>query len=594
MTSPAPDPGPWSAWWRLAKRRLRRFTLREDLAGGWFMLALAAVIGTASGVGVVVFYGTVDLVRSLAQGAAGWFGTEGAIRWSPLLVVPVGLIVARLVRSPQDRDGGGTMIPQLILSATGRGGDLTARRMGRGLLSAAVTLGTGGSLGSEGPVALGGGTIGSLVGRVFGFRPRRVKVLLASGAAAGISAAFHAPIAGVMFALEVVLGSFAVGALTPVIVASVLGAVVSEVYLGALPAFEVPTEFALASVPQLLFYVLLALSTGLLAVLFIRGFYRIQDLLARLPQRAVLAPIAAGVLVAGGGLLYPELAGSGREGIQLMLFGQLAGASALLLGFLKIVAAGLTMGGGGAGGVFTPSLFVGAAFGSFFGLTLQQLLPGLGVSAGAFALVGMAGLLAGTTAAPLTAILIVFEMTGDYGLILPLMLVCVLSYLTADRLAGESLYSVALDRRGEKIRHGVDLSVLESVRVAECYDRDPVTLHEETPFREILDALRKSGQLDFPVVSDGERLVGVISYQQLARVLNEEEFVDVLVAADLMLDDPEQVTPEASLLEAMDRMSARDLDFIPVVEEGSDGRLVGLLRRADIMETYRAHLMLPG
>lgn len=594
MTPGTPARSRWSSWWRLARRRLRRFTVGEDLAGGWPMLALAAAIGAASGLAIVAFYGAVDLVGTAVRSLGARVAPADALRWSPLVVLPLGLLAARYLRKPEEREYGGAMIPQLILAAAGRRGELSAPGVARGLLSSAVTLGTGGSLGSEGPVALAGGAVGSAAGRLLGFRPGRVKVLLACGAAAGISAAFHAPIAGVMFALEIVLGSFAVGALTPVIVASVLGAVVSRVYLGTAAAFQVPTEFALASAPQLLFYALLALATGLLSVVFIRGFYRVQDLMARLPARGVTAPLAGGLLVAAGGLLYPELLGPGREGVQLVLFGRLAGAAALALGLLKMVTAALTMGGGGAGGVFTPSLFVGAAFGSFFGLTLDQLLPGLGVSPGAFALVGMAGLLAGSTAAPLTAILVVFEMTGDYGLILPLMLVCVLSYLTADRVAGESLYSISLERQGEKIRHGVDLSVLQSVRVAECYDRDPVALREDTPFREILEALRESGQLDFPVVSEGGRLSGVISYQQLARALAERELADLLVAADLMTDDPEKVAPDDSLLVAMRRMSARDLDFIPVVEEGTDGRLVGLLRRADIMETYQAHLMLPG
>ena len=594
MTSGGSSRTRWTSWWRLARRRLRRFTVGDDLAGGWLMLALAAGIGAASGLAIVAFYGAVDLVGSAVGAASGRLAPADALRWSPLVVLPLGLLAARYLRKPEEREHGGAMIPQLILSAAGRRGELSAPGVGRGLLSAVVTLGTGGSLGSEGPVALAGGAVGSLTGRLFGFRPGRVKVLLACGAAAGISAAFHAPIAGVMFALEIVLGSFAMGALTPVIVASVLGAVVSRVYLGTTAAFQVPTEFALASAPQLVFYALMALATGLLSVVFVRGFYRVQDLMARLPARSLAAPLLGGALVAAGGLLYPELLGPGREGVQLVLFGQLAGATALALGLLKMVTAALTMGGGGAGGVFTPSLFVGAAFGSFFGLTLDQALPGLGVSPGAFALVGMAGLLAGSTAAPLTAILVVFEMTGDYGLILPLMLVCVLSYLTADRMAGESLYSISLERQGEKIRHGVDLSVLQSVRVAECYDRDPVALREETSFREILEALRESGQLDFPVVSEGERLTGVISYQQLARALAERELADLLVAADLMMDDPEKVVPDDSLLVAMRRMSARDLDFIPVVEERTDGRLVGLLRRADIMETYQAHLMLPG
>lgn len=297
------------------------------------------------------------------------------------------------------------MIPQLILAAADRGGDLPFANAGRSLLSAAVTLGAGGSLGSEGPVALAGGAVGSGIGRLFRFRPGRVKVFLACGAAAGISAAFHAPIAGVMFALEVILGSFTMVAMTPVIVASVMGAVVSRIYLGSTPAFPVPTEFVLASAPQLAFYGLLAVGTGLIAVLFTRGFYWSQDLFVRLPGRAVTAPLLGGLLVAAAGMLRPELLGPGREEIQLVLFGHLTGASALALGLMKIAAAGFTMGGGGAGPVFTPSLFVGAFFGSFFGLTLASLLPGLGVNPQAFALVGMGGLLSGATFAPLTAII---------------------------------------------------------------------------------------------------------------------------------------------------------------------------------------------
>jgi len=554
------------------------------------VLALAVLIGGAAGLAIVAFYGAVDLlergIRYVVSSAGSGLG------WSSLLVLPAGLVLARWMRSGEDRDRGGTMIPELILASAGRGGELPLKNVVRGLLSAVLTLGTGGSLGSEGPVALAGGTVGSSVGKLLGFRPGRVKVLLACGAAAGISAAFHAPIAGVMFALEIVLGSFTVVALTPVIVSSVLGAVASRVNLGTTGAFQVPSQFELASAPQLIFYALLGVGTGLLAVIFIRVFFGTRDLFERLPVRGVLAPVLAGTLVAVGGLLRPELLGPGREQVQMVLFGQLAGGVALSLGLLKIVASGLTMAGGGAGGVFTPSLLVGASFGSFFGLSLQELLPGLSVDPRAFALVGMAGLLAGSTAAPLTAILIVFEMTGDYGLILPLMLVCVVSYLVADRVAGESLYSETLARRGERIRHGVDLSVLESVRVEECYDREPVTVRPGTPFAKLLERLRESGQLDFPVVSDDELLVGVLSYQEIARALAERELAEVLVAADLMREDAESVTPGDTLLTAMQRMSARDLDFIPVVAGQDSDRLLGLLRRADIMETYQAHLML--
>ena len=579
---------------RVRARRAWRAATHQILARGisseWIIVSLAALIGAGAGFVVVGFYGLVDIMRQVL----GWTSeSAGSVaELSAFVVLPVALALAYLLRTKARQEPGGEMVPVLIRRYAKKGGELPLNEMAYKLLSSLVTLGGGGSLGAEGPVAVAGASVGSGLGKLFRYSPTRVRVLLASGTAAGISAAYNAPIAGVLFALEVVAGTFAVSALSPVVVASVMGAVVSRAFLGAQPAFSVPTEFLFVSAAELPFYLLLGLTGGALAALFVKVFYGTQDVLARLFGTGMLSALAAGILLAGLGLISPELLGDGRHGISLILSSQIAGGFALTLGLLKILASGLTMGGGGSGGVFTPSLFVGAAYGSFFGLTAQALFPGMNIAPEAYALVGMAALVAGGTFAPLTAIIIIFEMTDDYGLILPLMLVCVVSYLVSRRLGRESLYSEALARLGEQISHGADRSILEGVSVAEAYDRDPLVILEDAPLRQVLGQLKGSRQTQFPVVTRELELEGMLSYQQISRALDDGALLDLLIVADLAEPILEVVSPDDSLLDAMNRMGLRDIDSVPVVERREPRHLLGLLSRSDVMEAYRTNLLL--
>lgn len=582
----------WRAFGRPWWNTVTRFVIAHDVDEGWLIIAFAAVIGAGAGYAIGAFYLLMDLVREGGDSLGTLLGFGTGSRWLPFLLVPLGLLAARWVRRSLAPGSSGTMVPYLIHSVVRRGGAIPVRQAVGRLLGSVLTIGSGGSLGTEGPVALAGGGLGSGLAHMFTFRPNRVKVLLGCGAAAGISAAFNAPIAGVMFALEIVLGTFTAAAMGPVVVASVVGAVVSRSMLGDFPAFDVPTEFILVSSRELGFYAVLGLSCGLLAVGFTRAFFLVQDGLARLPGGGWVASVAAGLLLAAASLIHPELLGAGREGITLVLFGELAGVAALSLGLLKILTSGLTAGGGGAGGVFTPSLFVGASFGSFFGLTIQRLFPSVPIAPEAYALVGMAAVVAGATFAPLTAIIMIFEITDDYGLILPLMLVCVLSYLVARQLYGESLYSATLLRKGERIRHGVDRSALERLRVAECYNRSPDVVLEGAPLRSVLHKLRGSRQTDFPVVNRDLELCGMLSYHEIAEAMSEEGVWEILVAADLAIEEVETVTPSDTLLEAMQKMGVRDLDSIPVVDSPDSRRLLGLVGRADMMEAYQTYLML--
>lgn len=578
-------------WWRYAHRRMSRVlrvaAMKYDLDEGLVIL-LAALIGALAGLAVLAFYGLIDWVRAFAGWARETSGSTGTA-WFALALVPAGLwLASRLLRSEPT---GGEMVPTLIRSNVRQGGRLPVMGVLKKILGAALTIGSGGSLGAEGPVAVAGAGVGSGLSQVLRFGQRRTRVLLACGTAGGIAAAFNAPIAGVLFALEVVLGTFAVGALSPVVIASVMGAVVSRSFLGASPAFDIPTEYHMGSATELPLYLLLGLLTGVLAWGFVRLFYRTQDVLAATVPRPGMRPIVAGLMVGGLGLLHPELLGDGRHGIELVLASELTGMAALGLGFTKIFSSGLTAAGGGAGGVFTPSLLVGAAFGSFFGLTAQSLFPALDITPEAYALVGMAALVAGATFAPLTAIIMVFELTDDYGLILPLMLVCVISYLVARRLGTESIYSEALARTGDRIVHGVDRSALEHVRVLDCYDRDPDVIQEAAPVRQILGKIRNSPQSGFPVVTPELEVTGMLGYQQVARAL-EEGLIDVVIAADLQVPVEESAAPDESLLVAMRKMNLRDVDLLPVVERAGSRRLIGLLSRADIMEAYQTRLLL--
>lgn len=576
----------WRFMLRKASRTLRAVSDRFEFGEG-LVVVLAAVIGIIAGLTVVGFYGLLDWIRSIAGWARETSGGAGVL-WLAMAIVPAGFwLTTRLVADVRDRE----LVPTLIRASVRHGGRLPIAASLRKLAGAAVTIGAGGSLGAEGPVAVAGAVVASSLSQTLRFGQRRARVLLACGTAAGISAAFNAPIAGMLFALEVVLGTFAVGALSPVVVASVMGAVVSRRFLGASPAFEIPSEFMFVSAAEFPVYLVFAVACGVLAWTFVRVFYGMHDLLEALLPNISARAIVAGLLVAGLGMFHPELLGDGRHGIELVLSARLVGFAALGLGLAKMLSSGLTAGGGGVGGVFTPSLLVGASFGAFFGLTAQQWFPGLDITPEAYALVGMAAVVSGATFAPLTAIILIFEMTDDYGLILPLMLVCVVSFLVARRLGSESIYSEALARTGDRIVHGADRSVLENLRVVDCYDRDPHVILEDAPVRQILDQIRGSRQTSFPVVSRELELSGMMGYHDVARAL-EEGLLDVVIAADLQVPELETVEPEDSLLTAMRKMNHRGVDFLPVIRGGDSRRLMGLLSRADIMESYQTLLLL--
>lgn len=574
------------AWLRI----LARFAERP-LSENTVLLAFAVAIGLAGALGVAFFYGLIDLAYLLL------FDTFGAqvpasFEWVRRpLVTGAGMAAAWWVMRRFAPGQDGLNVPDVQVAAARRGGRIPARPVLVRTAAAALTVGGGASAGSEGPVAVLGATVGSVLGRLFRVEPGRVRILVAAGAAAGISAAFSAPLAGAFFALEQILGSLAVSAFPPVVVASVVAAVATEGIFGANPAFPVVVEHAPPLAREvLLLYPLLGVLAGVLGALFIRAYYGVGDLGRRIRGPAALRPWFGGALVgllvaATGGLLV----GAGHLAIPRVLFGEATWWLLLGLALGKIAVTALTFGLGGSGGVFTPALYVGAAAGGAFGVAAQSLFPTVVAHPQAYALVGMGALVVATLEAPLTGILLVFEITGDYAIVLPLMLTAGVAHVVSRRLQRDSLYAVWLRRRGEDLSGGRDATVLASMRVSDAYDPDPQVIGEAATVAQLLEHLKPGAHTHFPVVDRDLHLVGMVGVSELGRLARDEaHLAPILLAADVA-DPVDPVHTDDTLLDALRRMGARGVSALPVTDRDT-GRLAGVLDRGHLLAAYERAL----
>jgi CIC family chloride channel protein len=553
------------------------------------LLVLAVLIGAAAGVAVMAFYKTIDFIQRLVL--------VGALRapLPPALLVPcfvaAGLTACRALVRWGARDSPGENIPDVMYRVTVKGGVIAAVPVLVKTLAAAVVIGTGGSVGAEGPVVVLGAAAASRIGRWLRASPNRLRTLVGCGAAAGISAAFNAPIAGVVFGIEKILGAAGGMALGPFVVASILAATVGRAVFGNRPVLALPIEFGVRSAWELLLYVGLGGVTGLVSVLYSRGVWKTQDLFTRL-RWPWLQVLVGALLVGVLDLLFrADLWGHGHESLNLGIIAARSAPFLLALALAKLLATAVTFGAGGTGGVFTPALFIGATLGGAYGVALDRALPGAHIDPGALGLVGMAGLVSGATHAPLTAIMMVFEMTGDYGLILPLMLTSVLAYLIARRAYPESIYTEWLVRRGVVLTHGADAAILARVTVGECVNRSPVVIPQDAGLPSMLERVRSSRQTDFPVVDDAGRVVGMITQAELREAMENgagTALPGLIVAADVAAPRFDRVAAEDSLLTALRRLGTRDVNALPVV--GADDRLEGIVSRQDLLAAYERQL----
>ncbi len=547
-----------------------------------FTLGLqAVVVGIGTGLVAVFFILGLKQVSAYTQQVVAQWGYAGLF----VALVLGGLVTAVIVvyLAPEAKGHG---VPEVMLALATRGGRISPRLVVLKVVASMITIGVGGSAGREGPIVQSGAALGSTVGQWFRLNEERIKVLVAAGAAGGIAAAFNAPIAGSIFALEVILGELGAAYFGMVVLAAVAASVVSQAYLGLQPAFHVPA-YGLNSAWELLLYVALALFCALLAVLFIRMLYFLEDVFERWKAPEMLKPVIGMVLTGVVALAFPQVLGPGLEFIGETIAENMDEPALwlLALALAKLVATSFTLGAGNSGGVFAPSLFAGAALGGAFGVVMQRVFPGLPINPGAYALVGMSATFSAAARAPITAVLIVFEMSRDYRLILPLLFATVLSTLVAHYLHPESIYTLKLVRRGITWRFGRDLDLMERITVAEAMDPNPSTVPEWMPVSMLLQVFTEAHSHGLPVLNGRGELVGVVTLTDYQRAVEREDFSRLKVA-DIMSRDLKVAYPDENLWQVLRRMNLHNIGRLPVVSRQNPKQLVGWIQTRDIVRAY--------
>lgn len=511
-----------------------------------------------------------------------------ALPWAHKLLAPAlgGLIIGPIIYFFA-REAKGHGVPEVMEAVALEEGKIRPRVVAVKSIASSICIGSGGSVGREGPIVQIGSAIGSVVGQVLRLSGERVKILVGCGAAAGIAATFNAPLAGAMFSSELILKNFQIRTFSPIILSSILATVISRIFFGSQPVFAIPIpEYSLVSLWEILPYAVLGCLAALVSLAFIFILYESEDAFDKIRIPGYLKASIGGLIIGLIGIYYPHIFGVGYGSIELALEEGIVWHLLLLLVVLKLFAVSITIGSGGSGGIFAPSLFLGSMLGGLFGLVIHSLYPDVTASSGSYALVGMAALVAGTTHAPITAILIIFEMTNDYNIFLPLIVASVSSALLATRLKRESIYTMKLFRRGIDLQMGTEVSIMRSLRVKDVMKVDVDTIYRDMPLGEIRKLLLRSRSTFFPVIDRQGRLTGVIAFENLRSALFEEELEKVIIAEDLAISHPVTVFPSDNLYDALHKMNLHDIARLPVVSKFEPDKLIGVLSRSDVLAAY--------
>ncbi|MFN2475795.1 MAG: ClcB-like voltage-gated chloride channel protein [Chthoniobacterales bacterium] len=443
--------------------------------------------------------------------------------------------------------------------------------------SALFTIASGGSIGREGPLVQLSSVLASIAGRLQHWSAPRLRLLVGCGAAAGIASAYNAPIAGALFVAEIVLGSVAMEIFGPLVFSSVVATLTVRGFIGADPLYEIP-RFRLNSNWEIGPYLLLGLFAGLMAPWFIRLLRASEREIARVAAPIYVKMCIGGLVVGALAVFHPEVCGNGYSAVSAILKGQWVWQTLLAILVFKVIATTATFGSGAVGGVFTPTLFVGASLGFLFGNAAEHLPGHLVLNPSAFALVGMGAFLAAATHAPIMAIIMIFELTLDYEIILPLMLACVVAYYSSVSIEKRSIYAEALKRKGAgDYRHQ-----LAELHVRDLMKTDPLTVSPNARFAEIGRQFIAT-RFNYLYVTEGHRFIGAVSLHDIKSYLNAPELAELVIAGDILQHPFPFVRPEASLGEALEGFAGHDGERLPVVSNSSEDRLVGSISKTDVI-----------
>ena len=577
--------------WKKLSTRAIRILLQTRLNETQINLLLSLLIGLSAGFAAVGF----QYLMRFSQILFNDYASRGLRYFSQYLIffLPcLGGLWAGIVIYYGAKDAQGHGVSEVMAAVAIQGGRIPLRVGIVKALASALTIGSGGSAGPEGPIVQIGSSVGSSIGQLFNMSEARLKHLVGCGAAAGMAAMFNAPIAGVIFALEVILGEFSTRVFTALVLSSVIASVVSRAFFGNNPLLRVQS-YGLITVRELVFYAALGLLIGLVSYVFYRALYFSEAVFEKIKWiRAPYMAAFGGLLVGGLGILFPYAMGGSLEPISRALYGEWPILLMLTLVLAKMVMTSITLGSGGSGGIFSPLLFCGAMFGSAYGKMVGLFFPGITAASGAYAVVGMSACMAAAAQAPITAIILGFELTNDYRIMLPLMLACVLSTMLFNQFSSESIYTLKLKRRGINVEDGRDQDIMKKLTVDMAMQKTVDTVDETTPISDFIDRVQKTGHAALPVLDLQHHLTGMIAVHDVKMFRGSERQQDLLVRDLMTNENIEVVYPDEWFATALRRMGRRDVGRLPVVSRRNPKRLIGIISRGDIIKYYNRELVL--
>ncbi|MCZ6521770.1 MAG: chloride channel protein [Bacteroidetes bacterium] len=565
-----------------------------------FVIILGGVVGIVAGIAAVALKSVVHFIQGFLTGGF-------AVDYANILhfIYPlVGIILTVLLAKYLLRESLGHGITSILFAISKNSSIIGAVKMYSRMVTSAITVGFGGSVGLEAPIVVTGSAIGSNIAQTMHLNYKQKTLLIGCGAAGAISAIFNSPIAGVIFAVEVLLAEVTIAAFIPLLIASVFGQLISLMLLGEeiLFSFQLKDPFAAADVP---FYFLLGIACGLVSLYFTRCMYKIEDLISSIKgsfSKGVMGGIGLGLII----FLFPPIYGEGYDAIKLLLsedgigilnrslfFNQIHSGLFLLLFMLgliimKPVATALTIGSGGSGGIFAPSLFLGGVTGFFFATSYNYLALGQMLSISNFTLVGMCGVMSGVLHAPLTAIFLIAEITGGYTLFVPLMLVSAISFITKTYFEKHSFYTKHLIERGDLIQYDKDRQVLSLIHLKKIIETDLALIKPEDSLGDLVNLVRQSKRNIFPVVNDNQELEGIVTLDDIREIMFDEESRQNVLVKSIMRNPPDKVSSHEKMQSVMNKFEKSGAWNLPVIDEG---KYVGFVSKSRIFNAYRKKLI---
>ena len=597
---------------RVLTPKLRRIGLRLGFDRDWYLYIVAGLIGVFMGLAAVGF---ILPLRQTEHLAAMLQGSESL--WILVLLGPAagGLITGILIKL-LNTEGVGPGVTSVIYAVQRKKGRLSWRIGLRKWLASTATIASGGSAGAEGPIVTIGAVIGSTIAKILGTGSQHTGTLLGCGAAAGLASVFNAPIAGIFFVMEILLRDFSMKTFTPIVIAAVVSSATTQGILGDAALFEVGEGFfgdGLAfSVTQIPTYLILGLACGLLGAFFVRSLDLSERFFSALSVPIYVRPFIGALLLGVLGFTVfwltssdtvPKFYGNGYPMIDSIINPStyftnvqdsiLKDAAPLFLGLaglalIKIVATSITVGSGGAGGLFAPSLFIGAATGGCIGYMVHYFGWFPNTSPAYFALVGMAAMVAATTHAPLTAILIVYEVTQSYDVILPLMFAAVVSTVVARFVCKDSVYTFKLSRMGVRMGALSDLTVLRRLTPEDVLINQASIVKQTDSAQTLVDLMETTGTSDFVVVDEHDKYCGMVTASDLRAALVYREAIPLLQVSELQRSDLPTVSNDETLDVVLDKFSRSDVQSLVLVK--MHGEISGLITRANLMKRYQTAL----